>query len=120
MNANNYLALAMRTNDGHSAERLIDKMRSDHNIGETLDACLGLSGEVGELNDMVKKWIFHEADMDDEHLKKELGDVCWYVALFCHSMHWSLDEVLQLNIDKLRKRYPNGFQPKVERRENDV
>lgn len=80
------------------------------------DACLGLSGEVGELNDIVKKWIFHESNFNTEHMKKELGDVMWYVAMFCESMNWDLNEILSMNIEKLKMRYPEGFS--VERANN--
>ena len=65
--------------------------------------------DVGELTDMVKKWIFHESNFDEEHAKKELGDVMWYIAMTCESFGWSLDEIKQMNIDKLKKRYPDGF-----------
>ena len=44
-----------------------------------------------------------------EHLKKEIGDVCWYVAMLCEAMNFSLDEILQINIEKLKARYPEGF-----------
>lgn len=123
MKANEYAELAMRTNDGRCTERLEDwekirtgtLNRSDAIIeeaidaGEVINACLGLSGEVGELNDMIKKWIFHMSEIDREHLKKETGDICWYIALFCHSMNFSLEEIMEKNIEKLRKRYPEGF-----------
>jgi NTP pyrophosphatase (non-canonical NTP hydrolase) len=68
-----------------------------------------VSGEVGELNDMLKKWIFHEKQLDAEHLKREISDVCWYLALMCDSFEFSLDEIMQINIDKLEARYPEGF-----------
>ena len=72
-------------------------------------ATMGLSGEVGELNDMIKKWFFHDSGMDITHAKKELGDIMWYVACMAESFGWSLDEIMEMNIDKLRKRYPDGF-----------
>ena len=117
MTINEYQELAMRTNDGRSNERLlvtlsVEKMiDTGHNIdvGSVLQACLGLSGEVGEFNDMIKKWIFHEKELDVEHLKKECGDIMWYVALMCHACKWDMDEIMQINIDKLKARYPEGF-----------
>jgi NTP pyrophosphatase (non-canonical NTP hydrolase) len=72
--------------------------------------------------DLVKKWIFHEHPIDEEHLKKELGDICWYIALICFCFGWDLQEILDLNIRKLEKRYPEGFdvdQSKV-RKEGDI
>ena len=108
-----YQCLAMRTNDRKATNRLLDITLEDGLIatdtGAVLDACLGLSGEAGEFNDMIKKWIFHEKELDVEHLKKECGDVLWYVAMLCDVFNWSLDDVMQTNIDKLRERYPDGF-----------
>ena len=87
MTGTEYQELAMRTNDGQSTKRLLDLALDDYGENETgtiLNACLGLSGEVGEFNDMIKKRIFHQKPLDDEHLRKELGDVMWYIALTCH------------------------------------
>lgn len=109
-----YQIKAMRTNDGNCMRRLVDMVydfdtHGSVNLGELFDACFGLSGEVGEVQDIIKKWIFHEKPLDIIHLKKELGDVMWYIAMFCHSMGWELDEILQMNIEKLQNRYPEGF-----------
>ena len=116
MNGKEYQNLAMRTNDGKATNRLLNMTLSDtteNGIGEdtgaVLNACLGLSGEVGEFNDMIKKWIFHEKDLDEDHLKKELGDIMWYIAMMCHAFKWDLDEIMEMNIDKLKARYPEGF-----------
>lgn len=112
MEANEYQKLAMRTNDGKATRRLerqilmVDYL---YDLGGIFDAALGLSGEVGEFNDLLKKWVFHEKGLDVEHLKKELGDIMWYVAMMCHSFGWELDEILQMNVDKLKARYPEGF-----------
>lgn len=109
MNASDYQELAMRTNDGKATERLTKLTTERENTGEVLNACLGLSGEVGEFNDMVKKWIFHEKDLDKNELKKELGDVLWYVAMCCDAFKWDMSKVMEMNIEKLKKRYPDGF-----------
>lgn len=113
MNGNEYQFSAMRTNDGKSSQRLTDTLDNhdwrEEDIGGVLHACLGLSGEVGEVNDMIKKWIFHEKNLDTTHLQKELGDVMWYIALFCDAFGWDLNDILQMNIDKLKARYPEGF-----------
>jgi transcriptional regulator with XRE-family HTH domain len=106
---NEYQKLAMRTNDGKSTERLLTKCAEIDNLGDIINGCLGLPGELGELNDMVKKWIFHEAPFDYEHAKKEIGDVLWYVALICHAFGWDIETIMQMNIDKLKARYPEGF-----------
>lgn len=112
MQTNEYQALAMRTNDGQSNVRLANKANDVNlnvEVGLMLQASLGLSGEIGELNDMIKKWIFHEKEMDWEHLKKEIGDVCWYIAAMCEAIGINFSDVLQKNVDKLKARYPEGF-----------
>lgn len=126
MTGNEYQKLAMRTNDHKATERLLGNILTcdakyltqqnliaeDENhidFGGVFNACLGLSGEVGEFNDMIKKWIFHEKPFDIDHAKKEAGDICWYLAMLCESFGWSLDEIMQMNVDKLKSRYPEGF-----------
>ena len=112
MTGSEYQALAMRTNDGRSSyrlERAVDERDAYYDMGGIVMATMGLSGEVGELNDMIKKWIFHKTDMDITHAKKELGDIMWYIACMADSFGWSLDEIMQMNIDKLKARYPDGF-----------
>ena len=116
MNGKEYQNLAMRTNNSKATNRLLNLTLSGttengirEDTGAILNACLGLSGEVGEFNDMIKKWIFHEKDLDEEHLKKELGDIMWYIAMMCHAFRWNLDEIMEMNIDKLKARYPKGF-----------
>lgn len=126
MTGNEYQKLAMRTNDHKATERLLGNMMTcdmeyltrqnliaeDENhidFGGVFNACLELSGEVGEFNDMIKKWIFHEKPLDIDHAKKEAGDICWYLAMLCESFGWSLDEIMQMNVDKLKSRYPEGF-----------
>ena len=124
MQGKEYVKLAMRTNDGNNTRRLTKAVNVDvsKDIGGILNACLGLSGEVGEFNDMIKKWVFHEKPFDEVHAKKELGDVLWYVAMMCHSFGWDLDEILQMNVDKLKARYPEGFSIELanNRKEGDV
>lgn len=123
MTANEYQELAMRTNDGKATERLAKKIEnSTYDIGGVLNAALGLSGEIGEFNDILKKWIFHQKEIDLEHAKKELGDIMWYVAMMCHSFGWELDDILQMNVDKLKSRYPDGFDVNLanHRKENDI
>ena len=111
MTGREYQELAMRTNDGKNKIRLFEKTArlENINLGDVLNASLGLSGEVGELNDQIKKWIFHEKPLDEMHLKKELGDVLWYAALMCEAFGWTLDRVMALNVKKLKERYPDGF-----------
>ena len=70
---------------------------------------MGLCGEAGEAIDLVKKHLAQGHVLDKERLAKELGDIAWYLAETAHVLGYSLEEILQMNIDKLQKRYPNGF-----------
>lgn len=74
-----------------------------------LNAALGLSGESGEVADIVKKHRFQGHEIDREHIAKELGDVAWYLAVGAYAIGYDLETVMQMNIDKLKKRYPEGF-----------
>lgn len=118
MTGNEYQKLAMRTNDNGCTERLNNYVNSegcatdfetDIKVGDLINGVLGLCGESGEVSEHIKKAIFHKHILDKEKIVKELGDVLWYVAMCCHSLNVSLDDVMQGNIDKLKKRYPNGF-----------
>lgn len=108
-----YQGFANRTNDGKSARRLYDKLgdyyRKPEDFAFLINCCFGMSGEVGEFNDMIKKWVFHESDLDVEHLKKELGDILWYIAGVCNALNWNLTEIMEMNINKLKERYPENF-----------
>lgn len=81
---------------------------------------LGLAGEAGETADMLKKHLFHGKPLDADELIKELGDVMWYVAGMATAIGASLDDVAQRNVDKLRKRYPDGFSVSASAQRVDV
>ena len=98
MNVNEYQQKAMRT---------LNKELSGKEI--LVNAALGLCGEAGEVADIVKKHIFHDHELDRDSLIKELGDVAWYIAEAATALGASLEEVLSKNIEKLQKRYPDGF-----------
>jgi NTP pyrophosphatase (non-canonical NTP hydrolase) len=70
---------------------------------------LGIAGEAGEVADLLKKHIGHGHPLDVDKLKKELGDVLWYVVAVGLAVGLDLEDVAQGNVEKLRKRYPNGF-----------
>ena len=112
MTSNEYQTEAMRTASG-----------MDYSTAQPLmNAALGISGEGGEFADLVKKHVFQGHDLDKEHLAKELGDVLWYIALGAHSIGYDLETIMQMNIDKLRKRYPEGFDSSrsTHRAKNDI
>ena len=73
------------------------------------NAALGLAGEAGEVADLMKKHLFHAWPLDHEKVAKELGDCLWYAAAMATALGLSLDAVAAGNIEKLRRRYPEGF-----------
>ena len=84
------------------------------------NTALGLCGESGEVADMIKKHLHQGHDLDKEHMVKELGDVAWYLALGATIIGYDLEDILQMNIDKLRTRYPEGFDARrSQHRKND-
>ena len=78
-------------------------------IEQACHALHGMVGEIGELHSIYQKRYQGHNDIDTAHLKKELGDLLWFVAEYCTGYGWSLDEIAKLNIDKLKARYPEGF-----------
>ena len=69
----------------------------------------GLCGETGEVADIVKKAMFQGHDLDTNRVAEELGDIAWYLAITAHAIGKNLDDIFQGNVDKLMKRYPDGF-----------
>lgn len=98
MNVNEYQTLAMTTLNPELDKREV-----------LINSVMGLCGEAGEAIDIVKKWMAQGHELDKEHLKRELGDIAWYLAEAATALDVSLEEVFQANIDKLKKRYPEGF-----------
>ena len=98
MEANEYQRLAMTTLNPELSRRDV-----------LINSVMGLCGEAGEAIDIVKKWMAHGHELDREHLAKELGDIAWYLAEAATALDLSLDEILEANIEKLKKRYPQGF-----------
>ncbi len=74
-----------------------------------INGVMGLCGESGEAIDIVKKWLAQGHALDREKLAKELGDIAWYLAETAWALDIPLEDILQGNIDKLKKRYPEGF-----------
>lgn len=70
---------------------------------------LGIAGEAGEVADIIKKHLFHGHPLDVSDVKKELGDVLWYIGSIAAACGLTLEDVATANIEKLRKRYPHGF-----------
>ena len=87
-----------------------------------INSVMGLCGESGEAIDIVKKWLMQGHELDKEHLVRELGDVAWYLAEAATALEVPLEAVFQGNQDKLRQRFPNGFDTgaSVNRKEGDL
>jgi NTP pyrophosphatase (non-canonical NTP hydrolase) len=98
MTINEYQKAAMRTANPGVCDQLPN-------------VALGLCGESGEIADMVKKAEYQGHELDKEHIAKELGDVAWYLALGATTIGYDLETILQMNVDKLKARYPEGFDP---------
>ena len=75
---------------------------------QELHALHGMVGEIGEIHSLYQK-IYQGHLPDVAHLEKELGDLLWFIAEYCTAMGWDMDDVARLNIDKLRARFPEGF-----------
>ena len=113
MTLNQYQTEAMRTASG-MCEKCNDNL--------ILNGAMGLNGEAGEVIDILKKHIFQGHKLDTEHIAKELGDCLWYIAVCAKGAGYTLDEIAQMNVDKLRKRYPDGFEidKSLHRAEGDI
>ena len=74
-----------------------------------INGVMGLCGESGEAIDIVKKWLAQGHELDKEKLAKELGDICWYLAETATALDLSLQDIMAANIEKLKKRFPDGF-----------
>ena len=83
----------------------------DADVCKLLTAALGLTAESGEFTEVVKKIIFQGKPYNEDnvfHMKRELGDICWYLAQACMALETTFDEVIEMNVDKLQARYPGG------------
>lgn len=100
MTINEFQKAAMRTVSG------ISSVCNDNLL---LNGVMGLNGEAGEAIEIVKKSMFHGHNLDKEHLAKELGDVSWYLAISAQSIGYDLETIFKMNVEKLMKRYPDGF-----------
>ena len=76
-----------------------------------LTAALGLTAESGEFTEVVKKIVFQGNPYNEEnifHMKREFGDICWYLAQACMALDTTFDQVIEMNVEKLKARYPGG------------
>ena len=86
-------------------------IEQDADVPRLLTAALGLTAESGEFTEVVKKIILQGKPYNEEnvfHMKRELGDICWYIAQACMALDTTFDEIIEMNVDKLKARYPGG------------
>lgn len=98
MDASIYQREAMRTKD-----------QSSSGVEQFKCSALGIAGESGEICELVKKLLYHHKMMSKQQLVQEMGDLLWYIALMADAIEVDLSEIMSININKLRLRYPNGF-----------
>lgn len=110
MTGNEYQKLASRT-----ISKNMNEVQIEHH------ALHGMVGEIGELHSIYQKVYQGHAD-SDEHKMKELGDLLWFIAEYCTAYNWNLEDIMQMNIDKLKARYPEGFDAEhsLHRMEGDI
>ena len=87
------------------------EMHDEANVTQLLTAALGISAEAGEFTEVVKKIFLQGKPYTEEnvfHMKRELGDICWYLAQACMALDTTFDEVIEMNVEKLQSRYPGG------------
>lgn len=101
-----YALIEARMNGKSASVEWMKGIIDNHRL---LNGLMGLNGEAGEAIDLFKKHLFQEHEFDREHMAKELGDVAWYLAVSADAIGYSLEEILQMNVEKLRARYPDGF-----------
>lgn len=123
MDVNLYQQECLRTAKGMTKYIVLtEKGEGDINYAMLLNGLIGLNGEAGECIDIYKKHLFQDHELNKEHLAKELGDVAWYLAVSASALGYDLEDIFRMNVEKLRVRYPDGFDPELSkhRKENDI
>lgn len=111
LEANEYQELAARTMD---FERMDSSDQEYH-------ALFGMASEIGELHGIYQKYYQGHED-SKEHKMKELGDLLWFIAEYCTANGWMLEDIMYMNIEKLKARFPDGFEAErsLHRAEGDI
>ena len=118
---------SMPSQDSAILQARIDELVANGaDIPHLLTAALGLAAESGEFTEVVKKIILQGKPYNEDnvfHMKRELGDICWYLAQACMALDTTFDEIIEMNVDKLKARYPGGefdVHKSENRREGDL
>ena len=106
---------AVTSNESKGSEAFTVRLRELYSEGLSIErlltAAVGLSAESGEFTEIVKKIVFQGKPYNEEnifHMKRELGDICWYLAQACMALDTDFNEIIEMNVDKLKSRYPGG------------
>ena len=103
---------SMPSQDSAILQARIDELVANGaDIPHLLTAALGLTAESGEFTEVVKKIILQGKPYTPDnvfHMKRELGDICWYIAQACMALDTTFDEIIEMNVEKLKTRYPGG------------
>jgi len=107
MNAKEYVKLAAKTESCHWLE-IKERLSNEFQL-RLLHSAMGVCTEAGELMDQMKKFVFYGKDLDLANVKEEVGDAMWYLAILCNSLNVNFEEIWEMNIAKLKARYPEKF-----------
>lgn len=117
MNNKDYIRFVEKTTSSASADfdnyiaRLKELNESNCNVSRLTTAASGIASEGGEFGEIVKKIVYQGKPYNEEniaHMKKELGDLLWYVSQACIALDTDLDQLISMNFEKLKARYPEG------------
>ena len=118
---------SMPSQDSAILQARVDELVANGaDVPHLLTAALGLTAESGEFTEVVKKIILQGKPYNEDnvfHMKRELGDICWYLAQACMALDTTFDEIIEMNVDKLKARYPGGefdVHKSENRREGDL
>ena len=118
---------SMPSQDSAILQARVDELVANGaDIPHLLTAALGLTAESGEFTEVVKKILLQGKPYNEDnvfHMKRELGDICWYLAQACMALDTTFDEIIEMNVDKLKARYPGGefdVHKSENRREGDL
>lgn len=109
MNNEQYQAKCFRTNPSREQNKLSHQRLYDDFKMNLLHGSMGCCTEANELLDSIKKHIFYGRPLDLPNIKEEIGDILWYISMICNAMNWEISDMMDANITKLEKRYPNKF-----------
>lgn len=118
IDTNKYIEFVRQTTSPASSDfaallaRLTElEVTDDADVPRLMTAAFGISAEAGEFTEVIKKIFLQGKPYNEDnvfHLKRELGDICWYIAQACMALDTTFEEVLQMNYEKLSARYPEG------------